>query len=53
MISPAVGLPRFIAVLVLLLAALCWGAGNVANKTVLEHLPPLTGGAGHGAVCLA
>lgn len=42
MSSPAVVLPRFTAVLVLLLAALCWGAGNVANKTVLEHLPPLT-----------
>lgn len=27
---------------VLLLAAFCWGAGNVASKTVLEHLGPLT-----------
>jgi drug/metabolite transporter (DMT)-like permease len=27
---------------ILLLAALCWGAGNVASKTVLDHLGPLT-----------
>ena len=30
------------AVVLLLLAALCWGAGNVANKTLLEHVGPLT-----------
>lgn len=33
---------RVTASCVLLLAALCWGAGNVANKTVLQHLDPLT-----------
>jgi drug/metabolite transporter (DMT)-like permease len=33
---------RLTASWVLLLAALCWGAGNVANKTVLQHLDPLT-----------
>lgn len=27
---------------ILLLSALCWGAGNVANKTVLVHLGPLS-----------
>jgi drug/metabolite transporter (DMT)-like permease len=26
----------------LLLAALCWGAGNVANKTLLDHVGPFT-----------
>lgn len=35
-------LTRLTASCVLLLAAFCWGAGNVANKTVLEHLAPLT-----------
>lgn len=30
------------AVGLLLLAAFCWGAGNVANKTLLEHVGPLT-----------
>jgi drug/metabolite transporter (DMT)-like permease len=30
------------AVLLLLLAAFFWGAGNVANKTVLEHVGPFT-----------
>jgi drug/metabolite transporter (DMT)-like permease len=33
---------RFTASGLLLLAALCWGSGNVANKTVLLHLQPLT-----------
>ena len=33
---------RLTASWVLLLAAVCWGAGNVANKTVLQHLDPLT-----------
>jgi drug/metabolite transporter (DMT)-like permease len=33
---------RPIACLSLLIAALCWGSGNVANKTVLEHLGPIT-----------
>lgn len=33
---------RFTACAMLLTAALCWGAGNVANKTVLEHISPLT-----------
>ena len=33
---------RLTASCALLLAALCWGAGNVANKTVLQHLDPLT-----------
>lgn len=33
---------RLTASCVLLLAALCWGAGNVANKTVLQTLDPLT-----------
>lgn len=33
---------RLTASCVLLLAALCWGAGNVANKTVLQHLDSLT-----------
>ncbi len=31
---------RFSANLVLLLAALLWGSGNVAQKTVLDHLGP-------------
>lgn len=35
-------MPRVTAFLALLAAALCWGAGNVANKTVLDHLGPLT-----------
>lgn len=35
-------MPRVTASLALLAAALCWGAGNVANKTVLNHLGPLT-----------
>jgi drug/metabolite transporter (DMT)-like permease len=30
------------AVGLLLLAAVCWGAGNVANKTVLDHVGPFT-----------
>jgi drug/metabolite transporter (DMT)-like permease len=30
------------AVGMLLLAALCWGAGNVANKTLLDHVGPFT-----------
>jgi drug/metabolite transporter (DMT)-like permease len=30
------------AVGLLLLAALCWGAGNVANKTLLDHVGPFT-----------
>ncbi len=30
------------AVLLLLLAAVFWGAGNVANKTLLAHVGPLT-----------
>jgi drug/metabolite transporter (DMT)-like permease len=33
---------RLLASLMLLMAALCWGAGNVANKTVLLHLGPIT-----------
>lgn len=33
---------RFFASAILLTAALCWGAGNVANKTVLDHLAPTT-----------
>ncbi len=33
---------RLTASCVLLFAALCWGAGNVANKTVLQHIDPLT-----------
>lgn len=32
---------RPFAAAMLLTAALCWGAGNVANKTVLEHLSPM------------
>lgn len=30
------------AVMLLFLAAFFWGAGNVANKTVLEHVDPVT-----------
>jgi drug/metabolite transporter (DMT)-like permease len=33
---------RTIANLLLLLAAVCWGSGNVAQQTVLEHIGPLT-----------
>ncbi len=33
---------RAIANLLLLLAAVCWGSGNVAQQTVLEHIGPLT-----------
>lgn len=33
---------RVMASGVLLAAAFCWGAGNVASKTVLDHLEPLT-----------
>ena len=39
---PGQTMTRVKASCVLLLAALCWGAGNVANKTVLQHLDPLT-----------
>ena len=35
-------LTRLQAGSILLVAAFCWGSGNVANKTVLEHLGPLT-----------
>lgn len=38
--APAV--PQALGVGLLLLAALFWGSGNVANKTVLEHVGPLT-----------
>jgi len=41
-----VGISPATAGALLLCAALLWGAGNVANKTVLEHVGPLT------AVCL-
>lgn len=34
--------PRLAAFLLLLLAAVFWGAGNVANKTALAHIGPLT-----------
>lgn len=37
------------ATAMLLLAALCWGAGDVAQKTVLEHLGPYTA---NGIACL-
>jgi drug/metabolite transporter (DMT)-like permease len=33
---------RGTALITLLLAAFLWGAGNVANKTVLEHIDPMT-----------
>ena len=38
----SVRLTRGRANLILLLAALLWGSGNVAQKTVLEHLGPFT-----------
>jgi len=34
--------PRALAIAALLLAALFWGAGNVANKTLLDHIGPVT-----------
>ncbi len=39
---PTVRVTATTAVGFLLLAALCWGAGNVANKTLLEHVGPFT-----------
>jgi drug/metabolite transporter (DMT)-like permease len=44
-IGPAMMRPG-IAISLLLLAALLWGSGNVANKTLLAHIGPLT------AICL-
>lgn len=41
--------PTHAATAILLLAALCWGAGDVAQKTVLEHLGPYTA---NGIACL-
>lgn len=41
--------PANAAIAMLLLAALCWGASNVAQKTVLEHLGPYTA---NGIACL-
>ena len=38
--SPSTGQKR--AVLMLLLAAFFWGSGNVANKTVLQDIDPIT-----------
>ncbi len=41
--------PANAATAMLLFAALCWGAGDVAQKTVLEHLGPYTA---NGITCL-
>jgi drug/metabolite transporter (DMT)-like permease len=38
------------AMMTLLLAALCWGAGNVANKTVLDTIGPMTAAAGRAVI---
>ena len=40
--NSSAGDKRRVAVLMLLVAAFCWGSGNVANKTVLLHLDPNT-----------
>ncbi len=38
----AYSVSRSFANLLLLAAAICWGTGNVAQQTVLEHIGPLT-----------
>jgi drug/metabolite transporter (DMT)-like permease len=38
----AYSVSRSFANLLLLTAAICWGTGNVAQQTVLEHIGPLT-----------
>jgi drug/metabolite transporter (DMT)-like permease len=40
--QPVVRMTRNSATLMLLAAAFFWGSGNVANKTVLDHVGPLT-----------
>jgi drug/metabolite transporter (DMT)-like permease len=51
--APVRGFHPALAPGLLLLAAFFWGAGNVANKTVLDHVGPLTAVALRTAIALA
>jgi drug/metabolite transporter (DMT)-like permease len=52
-VPAARSVPPAVAAGLLLLAAFFWGAGNVCNKTVLEHLGPMTAVALRCAIALA